>query len=112
MTKHGSRFPLNAEYHDGVVEAIELGPRREVILTVRLDPVWNNGDGTTRRLHFSAIQNFDEVSGFFGRAGPVHEGAKCVDEILGIVRVAKGVIGIDLDHLGYLELRGAKVREL
>lgn len=105
-------MPLHAEYHDGVVEAIELGPRREVVLTVRLDPVWNNGDGTTRRLHFSAIQNFDEVSGFFGRAGPAHGSVVYVDEILGIVRVAKGVIGIELDKLGYVELRGAKVREL
>ena len=107
MTKYGSRLPLQAEYHDGVVEAIELGPRREVVLTVRLDQVWNNGDGTTRRLHFSAIQNFDEVSGFFGRATPEY-----IDEILGIVHVSKGVIGIELDHLGYVELRGAKFREL
>jgi len=105
--KHGSRLPLHAEYHDGVVELIELGPRREVVLTVRLDPVWNNGDGTTRRLRFSAIENFDEVSGFFQRAGPEY-----TDEILEIVLVAKGIIGIELDHLGYVELRGAKVREL
>jgi hypothetical protein len=107
MTKHGRRLPLQAEYHDGVVEGIELGPRREVVLTVSLDPVWNNGDGTSRRLHFSAIKNFDEVSSFFGRATPEY-----VDEILGIMLVAKGVIGIELDHLGYVELHGAKVREL
>lgn len=107
MIKHGNQLPLHAEYHDGVVEAIELGPRREVVFSVRLDPVWNNGDGSSRRLHFSAIQNFDEVAGFFESAGPEY-----VDEILRIVRVSKDVIGIELDHLGYVELRGAKVREL
>ena len=106
MTKHG-RLLLQAEYHDGVVEGIELGPRREIVLTVRLDPTWNNGDATSRRLHFSAIKNFDDVSSFFGRATP-----ESVDEVIGIVLVAKGVIRIELDHLGYVELRGAKVREL
>ena len=104
------RLPLNAEYHDGAVEAIEAGPRREVVLTVRLDPVWNNGDGSTRRLHFSAIENFDEVGAFFRQASAAPEGG-CVDEVVGIVFVSKGVIGVDLARLGYVEIRGAKVRE-
>lgn len=104
------RLPLNAEYHDGAVEAIETGPRREVVLTVRLDPVWNDGDGSTRRLHFSAIKNFDEVAAFFRRAPVAPEGGD-IDEILGVVLVSKDVIGVELDHLGYVEIRGAKVRE-
>ena len=110
MPKHARRLPLNAEYHDGAVEAVEVGPRREVAITVRLDPVWNDGDGSTRRLHFSAIQNFEEVAAFFRRASPANGGGS-VDEVIGIVLVSKGVIGIDLDGLGYIELRGAKVRE-
>lgn len=104
------RLPLNAEYHDGAVETVEAGPRREVVLTVRLDPVWNNGDDSTRRLHFSAIRNFDEVAAFFRRASPAPEGG-CVDEVVGIVLVSEGVIGVDLARLGYVEIRGAKVRE-
>lgn len=110
MSKHARRLPLNAEYHDGVVEAVDVGPRREVIITVRLDPVWNNGDGSTRRLHFSAIQNFGEVAAFFRRASPA-EGGGFVDEVIGIVLVSNGIIGIEFDSLGYIELRGAKVRE-
>ena len=105
------RLPLNAEYHDGVVEAVEVGPRREVVLAVELDPVWNDGDGSTRRLHFSAIKNFDEVAAFFRLAPPAPEGGDCVDEVVGIVLVSKGVIGVDLARLGYVEIRGAKVRE-
>lgn len=104
-------MPLNAEYHDGAVEAVEVGPRREVIITVRLDPVWNNGDGSIRRLHFSAIQNFEEVAAFFRRALPAKEDGGCIDQVIGIVLVSKGIIGIDLDGLGYVELREAKVRE-
>ena len=111
MLKHARRLPLNAEYHDGVVEAVEVGPRREVALTVRLDPVWNNGDGSTRRLHFSAIDNFDEVTTFFRPGSLAPEGAGCVDEVVGIVLVSKGIIGVDLARLGYVEIRGAKVRE-
>ena len=105
------RLPLNAEYHDAAVEAFEVGPRREVVLTVRLDPVWNNGDDSTRRLHFSAIKNFDEVAAFFRQASPAPEGGGSVDEVIGIVLVSKGVIGVDLAWLGYVEIRGAKVRE-
>ena len=111
MLKHARRLPLNAEYHDGVVEAIEIGPRREVALTVRLDPVWNNEDGSTRRLHFSAIDNFDEVATLFRQGSPAPEGTGFVDEVVGIVLVSKGVIGVDLARLGYVEIRGAKVRE-
>ena len=111
MLKNARRLPLKAEYHDGVVEAVEIGPRREVALTVRLDPVWNSGDGSARRLHFSAIDNFDEVASFFRQGSPAPQGAGCVDEVVGIVLVSKGIIGVDLARVGYVESRGAKVRE-
>jgi hypothetical protein len=110
MSKHARRLPLKANYHDGVVEAVEVGPRREVAISVRLDPVWNDGDGSTRRLHFSAIQNFEDVAAFFGQHSPA-EGSGFFDEVIGIVLVSKDVIGIELDGLGYVELRGAKFRE-
>jgi hypothetical protein len=105
------RLPLNAEYHDGAVEAVEAGPRREVVITVRLDPVWNNGDDSTRRLHFSAIKNFDDVAAFFRQTSLASEGSGCIDEAVGIVLVSKGVTVFDLAQLGYVEIHGAKVRE-
>ena len=111
MSKHARRLALGAEHHDGRVEAIDVGPRREVIITVRLDPVWNNGDDSTRRLHFSAIQNFEEVAAFFLRGSPARGEGGYVDEVIGIVRASKGIIGLDLSGWGYVELRGAKVRE-
>jgi hypothetical protein len=111
MLRHTRRLPLDAEYHDGVVEAVEVGPRREVVLVVRLDPVWNGGDESTRRLHFSAIDNFDEVATFFRQGSPGPGGAGYVDEVVGIVLISQGIIGVDLARLGYVEIRGAKVRE-
>ena len=110
MSKRPRRLPLAAEYHDGRVEAIEIGPRREVEFLVRLNPVLNGGDGSTRRLRFSAIRNFDEVTAFLRRATRPRPDA-FLDEIVGVITPSKGVIGIDLAHLGYIELRGAKVRE-
>jgi hypothetical protein len=73
--------------------------------------VWNSGDGSTRQLHFSAIRNFEEVAAFFQQASPAKGDSGFIDEVIGIVLVSKGIIGIELDALGYIELRGAKVRE-
>jgi hypothetical protein len=109
MPKNARRLPLGAEYHDGHIESVEVGPRREVVITVRLDPVWNDGDDSARRLHFSSIQNFEEVASFFGRCSSAQGG--CRDDVLGITLVADGVIGIELTYTGYVEVRGAKVRE-
>lgn len=107
------RLPLAHEYHDGVLVGIELGPRREVVLHVRLDPVWNAGQGHVQRLHLSAIQNFDDVAAFFRRAPSLGDpGAEVpLDEVLAIVQPAKRVVGVAFDRLGYVEDHGAKVRE-
>jgi hypothetical protein len=111
MIKSAQRLPLGAEYHDGQVESIEVGPRREVVIIVRLDPVWNNGDGSTRRLHFSAIENFEEVAAFFRGSLPARGTAGYLDEMIAVTLVSKDVVGIHLSVSGYVEVRGAKVRE-
>lgn len=111
MSKHARRLPLAAEYHDGQVESIDVGPRREVTVTVRLDPVWNNGDYSTRRLHFSAIHNFEEVAAFFRRGSLARGEVGYIDEVIRIVRASKGIVGLELASLGYVEMRGAKVSE-
>ena len=101
------RLPLGAEYHDGAVESVHIGPRRQVELVVRLDPVWNDGDGATRRLRFSKIENFEEVEAFFRRLPPREVPDAALDTVSRIVQPAKGVIGVELVNLGYVELRGA-----
>jgi hypothetical protein len=111
MSKRAPRLPLEHEYHDGAVVRIEIGPRREVVLHVRLDPVWNDGDESVRRLQFSAIENFDEVAAFFARHLPPPPPNAMVDEVVAVMQPAKRVVGVELSHLGYIELHGAKVRE-
>ena len=106
------RLPLKAEYHDGDVVAVELGPRHEVVLTIRLDPVWNDGNAAERRIRFSKVKNFEEVTEFFRRLGPAREPGDSLDVVLAIVRPRKGTVGVDLASLGFVELRGAEVKEL
>ena len=111
MERH-PRLPLRREYHDAQVESFELGPRHEVQLVVHLDPVWNDGNAGPCRLHFSTIENWDEVVARLQTAPNALPQEAYVDEIIGIVRPEKGVVGIDFARRGYIELRGAKVQEV
>jgi hypothetical protein len=56
---------LKYRYHDAVLESCRLGPRRELVLDVRLDPSMNSGSSRHISLRFSAIDNFDQVQDFF-----------------------------------------------
>jgi len=113
MTKHRiPRLPLSVEYHDGQLLAVQRGPRREFVLTVRLDPVWNEGNDAERRIRFSNVKNFQEVALFFARLPSPRQPRDSLDEVLAIVRPGKRVVGIELASLGYVELTGAEVMEL
>ena len=112
MTNRAPKFPTHYEYHDGSLEAVELGPRREVTLHIGLDPVWNNGDALVRRVRFSAIENYEEAATFFrpyASSEPPNSGS--LDTIVGISKPGKELVGIEMARLGYIELRGPKVRE-
>jgi hypothetical protein len=106
------KLPLRREYHDAQVESVELGPRQEIQLVVHLDPVWNDGDTGPCRLHFSNISNWDDVVARLQSALSALPSGAYVDEIIGIVRPEKGVVGIDFARRGYVELRGARVQEI
>src|SRR5262245_31808079 len=106
--KRAPKFPTHYEYHDGSLEAVELGPRREVTLHIGLDPVWNNGDALVRRLRFSAIKNYEEVATFFGPYASSATNSGSLDTILGISKPGKELVGIEMDRLGYIELHGTK----
>ncbi len=112
MTNRIPRLPLDAEYHDGQLEAVELGERRDVTLTIRLDPVWNGGQSPSRRIRFSGIENYDAVRAFFAKMPERPRADASLDEVVALVQPAKDRIGLDLARLGYIELQGAKVREL
>ena len=103
---------LKATYHDGQLLGVAVGPRHEVVLTIRLDPVWDNGDATNRRVRFAKIKNFEEVSAFFARLPRPTPPQDSLGEVIAIVRPTKGTIGVDLAPAGYIEMKGATVEEL
>jgi hypothetical protein len=45
--------------------SFSVGPRREVVLEIVLDPVWNKAAGNMVRIRFGAIKNFEVVKEFF-----------------------------------------------
>ena len=102
---------LKANYHDGQLEALEIGPRREITLSVRLDPVWNGGDDRVQRLHLSAIENFEEVRAFFENVASAESRDRPLGEVIRIARAANGAVGVDLSPQGYVEVQTRKVRE-
>jgi len=98
-------------YHDAQLEGCQVGPQREVILDIRLDPVWNRHAPRHVRLRFGAIQNFDDVQSFFDRvlARPDRAPEGFIDEIAGIVCTAKGAWVVDLDRGGSVTIGTPKM---
>ncbi|MBL7998367.1 MAG: hypothetical protein JNL32_06995 [Candidatus Kapabacteria bacterium] len=56
---------LKYNLHDSHIAEFSFGPRREVTLTVALDPVWNINKPATIKLRFSAIENYEAVQSYF-----------------------------------------------
>lgn len=98
---------LSRNYHDGWIESMEIGPRREVTFNVQLDPVWNPGLPISFRLRFAAIDNMEEVTAFFATAGDVH-GIR----IESVASDAKHHWTVQLDRLGSVTILARKVSEL
>jgi hypothetical protein len=94
--------------HDGLLETCQVGLRREVILGIRLDPVWNPEAPARVRVRFGAISNFEEVRAFFERVerSSQHE---VLDEVVGIVCREKGKWIVDLAREGAVTIATPKM---
>jgi hypothetical protein len=100
---------LRYRYHDGDLERSRVGPRRELILEVRLDSAANAGLSRTVLLRFSAIDNFEEVRLFFERVAAASPSAiGFLDRIDGVAFVEKGTWRVELDHGGSLKIATSK----
>jgi hypothetical protein len=79
------------DLHDAYVEAVDLGPRREVVLRlvrpVRPGPIGTSSEKLT--LRFGAIENFDETQRFFAGLTPSIPGAY-LDQVLSLATSETG----------------------
>ncbi len=102
---------LRYGYHDAQLERCQVGPQREVILEIRLDPAWNRHAPRYVRLRFGAIQNFEDVRAFFERvmARPDRRPEGFLDEIAGIQCTAKGRWVVDLERGGSITIVSPKM---
>lgn len=53
------------EYHDSNLQKVEIGPRRELNLTIYIDSIWNKGKDLSIKLSFRGIENLEIVKHFF-----------------------------------------------
>jgi hypothetical protein len=102
---------LTYGYHDAQLEACELGPQREVVLQIRLDPVWNRHAPGYVRLRFGAIQNFKDVEVFFERlkAASDRPPEGYLDGIAGIACTSKHTWVVDFDRGGSVTIVTSKM---
>ena len=99
---------LKYRYHDSLLESHRVGPQRELILEIRLDPVWNPGAQQNVRLRFGAIENLDEVRSFFHQtAGRMKAGA--FERVERIALLEKGKWVVELDSRGTVMISTSKI---
>jgi hypothetical protein len=111
MSKGAMPSALPYNFHDGVLAAVEVGPRREVTLAVGLDTVWNAGERAAR-VRFGGIENFDEVRAFFATLAPARLPGAFLDRIdflnydpAEVSRVQRLVLRLELDYGGTVAIR-------
>ncbi|KAA9333070.1 hypothetical protein F0P96_08790 [Hymenobacter busanensis] len=101
---------LKHNYHDAWLVAYALGPRREIVLTVWLDSVWNPTVLNPVTLRLSAIGNYEAVAGFFTRAFSGASSRNSLDEIERITPEAPG-FRIAFAEAGEILVAAAKIQE-
>ena len=86
---------LTYTYHDSQLEGCDFGPRRELRMSLRLDPVWNPHAPDVVTLHFSSIDNFAVVHAFFSKVVAASLREPLAD-VIGLDAIAKGTWVVDL----------------
>jgi hypothetical protein len=103
---------LKYNYHDGQLSCFSLGPRNEVTLEVRLDPVWNPGGPSTGRIRFGAIENLNEVRTFLEKVSPPRSEGAFLAEVIGIIYEHKARWILDLSVYGSVVILAKHCDEL
>ena len=99
-------------YHDGGLVAAIVGPRREISLVIRLDPVWNNGLEKESTVRMGAIQNFDDVAAFVRALAPPDFPGAYIDEVVHLDWTSEGNVRLSLATHGLVDVSRPKVVEI
>ncbi len=70
-------------FHDSSLLGVQMGPRRDLSLSIDLDPAWNPGGGAVK-VNFDAVENFAEVKEFFSALEDSDEPEAYLAEITGL----------------------------
>ena len=98
-------------FHDGQLADFTIGPRREVSITVDLDPVWNPNQKRTVLVRFGAIRNMEVVQSFLERIVRPERADRYLDEVqdLEYDKDRKDVIHLHLTKNGSVEIETSNV---
>ena len=96
---------LDYNYHDSIVQNIEIGPRKEIFLEIRLDPIWNGNNNIVVKLHISSIEAIELVRNKIKKLMPNH--------LINKIHInVDGVITMEFEGMNPIKILKAKVNEL
>jgi hypothetical protein len=100
-------------FHDGRLASFNLGPGRELMLEIALDPVWNRASPSFVSVRLGGIENFNEVASYF-RALPMPQRPDTyIAEVIGLSYIKEGPnwVLVDLQGHGHIKVRSHHVTE-
>lgn len=104
------------KYHDSHLVGVTLGPRRELMLEIDLDPVWNSGGPGSVCVRFGNIQNYEEVAAFFGSVPQLQPPRTYIAQVIGLEYLTREAgadwLLLDLDEYGCVNIHSRNITEL
>jgi hypothetical protein len=100
--------------HDAVLEAAQVGPRRELVLQVFVPEATAASEraaslrGRTLAIRFGGIENYGDVERFFANGPAQGRDAHVSDTIMNLRRTAAGWV-LELDQRGSVMINTRKV---
>ncbi len=99
----------DVNFHDSHLSDFTVGPRQELSLKVALDPVWNPKSKGEVVVRMGAVENFATVRSFFEKITRPPEPEFYIAEIVRFESSARGAFLLELDGVGSVEIRSAKL---
>jgi hypothetical protein len=106
--------PTLYHFHDAGPVGFSTGPRREVVLELALDPVWNDGNDAVVVVRLGDTRNFEEVRRFFGGIKRPRQTGARLDTMVSLeyAEGARDRIVLELADSGFIEIESRHVAGL